>query len=257
MIEWAAVLKKKDLKKAYIICGEEEYIRQKAVRALIETLSLNFPELNHTVLDARTKVSELIMACETLPMMDEKRLVRVKNYESLSGKGEDTKLLEEYIIKIPESTILLFDTAGKADKRRRLYKSVEKLGQVKEFNKPPFPKIIESVLTEAKHRNLIFNRDSASALIRQCGDDLYTLVNELDKLAVIKDNGAVTKTDILEVVCKSLEYDVFSLHRLFMEGKSVQALALFNEVLEAEKSPFGMIGIIAARFRLRKKIKPP
>lgn len=256
MQEWANVLKSKGLKKAYIISGESEYIRKKAIGMLIEALSLNLPDLNHTVFEGRVKAADIIRACETLPMMDEKRLVHVKNYEPLTGgKGEDTKFLEEYLEKLPGTAVLLFDTAGKADKRRKLYKTVEKFGMVREFNNPAMQKIIETVIEESKVKGMKITRDAAAALVQQSGDDLYTLMQELDKLAVLKDNGAITKEDIMQVASKSLEYDVFSLHRLFMGGKAAQALGLLNQVLEAEKSPFGVIGMIAAKFRLLLKAR--
>lgn len=254
-MEWANEIKNKDLKKAYIICGEEEYIRQKAIGMMIKALSFVLPDINHIVFEGRAKAADIIRACETLPVMDEKRLVQVKNYEPLNGKGEDTKQIEDYLEKLPETTVLLFDTAGKADKRRKLYKIVEKIGNVQEFNKPPTQKIIQTIVEEAKTREIKITRDAVAALIQQSGDDLYTLMQELDKLAVLKDDGAVKKEDVIQVASKSLEYDVFSMHRLFIQGKAAQALALLNQVLEAEKSAFGVIGMIAAKFRLLLKAR--
>ena len=197
MQDWAKEIKS-GIKKSYIIYGEEEYIRQKAVCMLVESLSLNLPEINHSILDGRAKASDIITACETLPMMDAIRLIHVKNYESLTAKGEDTKLLEDYIEKIPDTTVLLFDTAGKADKRRKLYKTIEKRGCVKEFTKPALPKLAEMVCDEAKIRGLSVTKDTALALIEQSGQDLNTLTMELDKLMYANDKGVITKKEISE-----------------------------------------------------------
>jgi DNA polymerase-3 subunit delta len=243
-----------DNQKAYIIYGDEEYIRQKAIHALVQSLAFQMPELNHAVLE-RAKVADIIMACETLPFLDEKRLVQVKNFEPLTGKGEDCKPLEDYIPKLPQTTVLLLDIPGKVDKRRRLYKIIEKTGRVVEFSKPALPRLIEIVCQEAKEKGLALSKDTAEALVRQSGQDLLVLSGELDKLASIAQNGKVTKEDIREFASKSLEYDVFSLHSLFMQGKPAKALSLFNQVLETEKSPFGVIGLIASKFRLILKAR--
>lgn len=242
-------------KKVYIIYGEEEYIRQKAVNALIDSLQLQLPDLNHSVLLNRAKLADIITACETLPLMDEKRLVHVKNHEMFTSKAEDTKLLEEYLVKIPESTVLLFDNTGKIDKRRRLYKAIEKAGQVKEYSKPAYGEIIKIVADEAKKRGLMLSNDAAPALVAQSGQDIFTLISELDKFAGFKQGGTITKADIEEFASRSLEYNVFSLHALFMQGKAGEALALLNQVMEAEKNPFGVIGLVASKFRLMLKAR--
>jgi DNA polymerase-3 subunit delta len=242
-------------KKVYIICGEDEYIRQKALRALIGGLSLMMPELNHSVFEGRTKLMDIITACETLPLMDEKRLVHVKNHEMFSAKTEDTKPLEDYIGRIPSTTVLLFDQTGKIDKRRKLYKLIEKQGVVRECGKLSQNEIIGIVSEEAANRGITLSKGTALALVAQSGSDMLTLTAELEKLASLKPGGTIAKEDIEKYASKSLEYDVFSLHRLFMQNKAADALAVLTQVLEVEKSPFGVIGLIASKFRLMLKAR--
>ncbi len=243
-------------KKAYIFFGEEGYLRQLAVKELIHGMGLSMPELNHTVFGEKAQALDIINACETLPFMDGKRLVHVKNYEPLTGRGADAaKPLEDYIQKIPESTVLLFDTEGKADKRRRLYKAIEKEGCVREFMGLSRSNLRRTVCEEAKKRGLILTIDTAEMLITQSGQDLFTLTGELDKFAGFKQDGKITLEDIRKYAGRSFEYDVFRLHSLFMEGRAAEALILFNRVEEAEKSPFGVIGLLASKFRLILKAR--
>jgi DNA polymerase-3 subunit delta len=261
-------LKKNGFKKIYIISGEEEYIRQKAIKALIGAFAFAMPELNHSVLDGRAKASDIINACETLPLLDEKRLVQVKDFEPFKSKktgGEggdrepagktDTSKLEEYLAILPETTVLLFDSEGKVDKRRKLYKQAEKSGVVLEYGKMKPQELTRAVCEEAALRGLKLSPALAEALIEKTGQDLYALTGELDKFASFAQDGKVTKADIDLFASRSLEYDVFSLHELFMQGHPGPALALLNQVVEAEKSPFGVIGLIAYKFRLMLKAR--
>ena len=68
-----------------------------------------------------------------MPFMSERRLVIVRHAEKMSAAGQT--VLAEYAEDPSPSTVLVL-VASKADKRTRLYKAVEKTGQVSEYAAP-------------------------------------------------------------------------------------------------------------------------
>ena len=71
----------------------------------------------------------VIEACETMPMMSEKRVVLVEDFDMAR---EDAGELAEYFAEFPESTVLIL-VCKVPDKRLKLFKAVKKYGSEYEF----------------------------------------------------------------------------------------------------------------------------
>ena len=72
-------------KNVYLFHGQENFLREAAVKAAVNGVPLNIPELNYMVLDEKTPANDIIVACETLPVMDESRVILVKDSPCFSG----------------------------------------------------------------------------------------------------------------------------------------------------------------------------
>ena len=99
-------MKKEDLQNILLMSGREKYlirwaceqIRKKYVAPAAEFF--DFVKID----GASEEISGITEACETLPMLSEKRVVLVTDFEESSGRGDE---IAEYMKDFPQSTILL------------------------------------------------------------------------------------------------------------------------------------------------------
>ncbi|NLE19424.1 MAG: hypothetical protein GX623_01280, partial [Clostridiales bacterium] len=81
-----AALKRGDVRTVYLFEGEEEYSKESALKALRAALMTGpLPVMNEATL-SNPEESQVVAACETLPMLQERRLVVVRDSPLLTGK---------------------------------------------------------------------------------------------------------------------------------------------------------------------------
>ncbi len=243
------------MKNVYIFSGESYMVRD-SLKKLKQALNIPYDMLNITEYKTMPKVDELIAACAGYPFMADKRLLAVLDSTVLTttGSAEEAKKLAAYIDKMPESTVLVLCTDGAADKRRALYKRIKELGEVREFPVPTSAVCASFVVQQAKAQGARISARTAEELVALSGCDYYSLENEMAKLAVYSDFNEITSAHVKECASRSLEYNVFEIHRFFVQRKAEEAQSLLFEILEFER-PEGLIGLFARKLRDMYKTK--
>lgn len=239
----------------YIFAGENYMVREN-VKRLMQSLGIQYPEMNITEYKTMPKADELIEACCAVPFMSEKRLVVVTDCAALGSKGsaDDSKKLAEALKRIPETTVLALCADGALDKRRALYTYVSKQGKIKEFALPGQPECISFAQNRAKEYGASISPKAALSLVMSAGCDYYALDNETAKLSVYCGFGEITAKHVEECASKSLEYNVFEIHTLLINRQAEKARNLLDDILRMER-PEGLIGLIARKIRDMYKVK--
>ncbi len=243
------------MKNTYIFAGDKYMVRD-SLRKLKAALDIPYETLNITEYKTAPKVDELIAACAEYPFMAEKRLLAVLDCPWLGATGgaEEAKKLAAYIDKMPDTTVLVLCPDGSPDKRRSLYKRIAETGEVREFAAPTAAACADFVKAQAKTQGAGISAKAAEELVALSGCDYFTLENETAKLAVYSDFKEITPAHVKACASRSLEYNVFEIHRLFVEKKAQEARDLLAEILESE-SPEGLIGLFARKVRDMYKTK--
>ena len=121
-IELDRSLKSGRLDPLYLLVGCEGYLRDAAARSLTDaalsgTLLREFNESSFSLLtDAAMSA---IAAAEQLPMMSERRVVRIKDFAKL--REVDEEVIIRYLQRPVDSTVMIF-AADDLDKRKKLTK---------------------------------------------------------------------------------------------------------------------------------------
>ncbi len=243
------------MKNSYIFAGEGYMVRS-SLKKLKGVLNIPNETLNITEYKTAPKVDELIAACAEYPFMAEHRLLAVLDCPWLGGSGsaEEAKKLAAYLDKMPETTVLVLCSTDAPDKRRTLYKRIVELGEVREFASPTAAACADFVAAQAKAQGVRMSAKTAEELVALSGCDYFTLENEMAKLAVYSGFQEITSAHVKACASRSLEYNVFEIHRLFVEKKAKEARDLLAEILESE-SPEGLIGLFARKVRDLYKTK--
>ncbi len=250
--------------KVYLFEGEEEYSKESALKAL-RTALLRGPMamMNMSTL-INPEERELIALCETLPVMEDRRLVVVKDSSLLQGRladgdeeeprgnsgraGRDS--LFQYLDSLPEHVCLVFFVRGKAAGSKRLFKKIRELGGVVSFEPLDGEMLIKWVARELKEFGKKIERQTAEQLIFACGREMMTLKGEIAKLAAhAGEREAVTREDIDAVATLSAEYRVFDLAEKVADGKARQALPMLKNMLAGGEQRLMLISLLQRHYR--------
>ena len=134
-IELNKNIKNKQFKNIYLFNVSENYIAKKMFDSLKRNLlKEDFETFNLSVFDdKKIDVNKIIEICETLPMLDNNRLVLIKS-DSIKNK-DIAKKFSDYIKNIPSTTVVVIWNKGALDKRTALYKTINKHGEIVDFEK--------------------------------------------------------------------------------------------------------------------------
>jgi DNA polymerase-3 subunit delta len=125
---------------------------------------------------------------------------------------------------------------------------------VREFVQPSPVNCADFVAEQAKRNGVRIGKAAAQQLVSLVGCDYFALGNETAKLAVYSDGGEITGAHVTVCVSRSLEYNVFEIHRLFINRLATQAQAMLNDLIEDER-PEMLIGLFARKMRDMYKVK--
>jgi DNA polymerase-3 subunit delta len=233
----------------YLLVGSETYLRDEAARnladaALAGTLLREFNESSFSLLT--DSAMSAIAAAEQLPMMSERRVVRIKDFAKL--RETDEEIIIRYLDRPVDSTVMIF-VADDLDKRKKLTKSLLENCAVVEFAavkdaeaKAWARKRLKELKTTADDRVL-------TDVIRLVGTNLQTLASELDKLAAAAlDTGQITMELVDKLIDRSRELSNFDLGDQLVAGDRRRALETLHRLLEDEVQPVMLLGLIASNY---------
>ena len=237
-----------NIKKFIIFSGEDDYLKSKGVSAAVQAMDISLPEMNLFTLDDKAEVTAIVRAAETLPLMSERKAVIIKNTDRLSATSSADFANALAAAEIPDTNTVIISVNGKADKRKAFIKQVQKEGMFVECAKPDERSLANFAVAAFLEHNLMISRSNAELLCGHCDGDLFTLENEIKKLASVC-RGNVTAEDIEKYANKSLQYNVFRIHDTFCAKNRKAAKKLVDMLLAEDPNPIGFISLISGNFK--------
>lgn len=263
--EALAEIKKGKFRPLYLLYGEESYLGRQLEQALIERLLL--PEerdMNLVVLDHDPRIQEMANLIETIPFMGGKNVIVVKETAFFKAKrgtqegaeedGDDKKLLRVFQ-DMPDYSYVIFTTTDKIDKRRTLYKTLDKVGAAIELA-PLKAKEVRGWLTiRMKELDLEMNLDALEYLLSVISImpqvSLGFLENELEKMALYTGGKRpITQKILGEILSAIPEVSVFAMLDALSQKHVSKALELLYSQLSIGEHPLKMIALLAREVRL-------
>lgn len=233
----------------YLLVGCEGYLRDAAARrvsdvALSGTLLREFNESSFSLLSDHAVSA--IAAAEQLPMMSERRVVRVRDFAKLREADEETII--RYLNRPVDSTVLIF-VADDLDKRKKLTKALLGSCTVVEF--PAVKDGEAKAWAKARLKELKTTADDRvlTDIVRLVGCSLQTLNSELEKLAAAAiDTGRITIELVDELIDRSRELSNFDLGDQLVAGDHARALETLHRLLDDDVAPVMLLGLIASNY---------
>jgi DNA polymerase-3 subunit delta len=233
----------------YLLLGTESNLRASAARdisdaALSGTLLREFNECSFSLLS--DAVESAIAAAEQLPMMAERRVVRITDFAKL--READEEILIRYLGNPVSSTVMIF-IADELDKRKKATKSLLERCAVIEFAPLRDAEAKAWGRTRLKELKVTVDDRVLTEIIRLVGTDTQTLLTELDKLATAAANtGRITLELVDELIGRSRELSNFELGDHLLAQNRKRALETLHRLLDDGAEPVMLIGLIAGNY---------
>ena len=211
----------------YLLMGTEPYYPDLVCDEIIKyALTDSERDFNQTVFygldtDAGTVASE----CRSYPMMAERRLVVLKEAQSMKTLED----LATYASDPMESTVLVILMHGaSADKRRALYKNVQKKGVVLVSDALRDYEMPQWITSFYKSRGLDIEPAAAALLAEYAGTDMSRILMETEKMQKNLPEGTVrvNAADIEKNVGISRQFSIFELTKALSYMKAEKALKI-------------------------------
>lgn len=240
----------------YLFFGEEENRKQQAWNELrAAVLPAGLEALNEDVMEAPA-ADALIAACETLPLMGERRLVTVRDQAGLAGKAEPEDKLLDYLARLPETTVLVFYHIGDANGTRKLFKAIKKAGEIYCFRPANEAELRDEVIGRFREAGHPCTGQTASAFIFTVGTDTGVLKTEIDKLsAYVPEGEEITRAHIDACATPSLESSVFGLVDDVVAGRPTEAFRRLSLLRLAGTDDVMILYMLLRQFRLMRMLK--
>ena len=226
---------------AYLFFGEEDYLKAHALKTARSTVcpEPSFAVFNDISIDC-TACSDLPTALADAlsapPMMADYKVVALTGFELPDKESELEGLLESIALtrELDFNLLIISAPSDALDEGEMLKKNPsEKIKKLCENLTPVhFPKVqparLESwILRHFEHNKLRAELGVPKAMIELCGNDMYTLSGEIEKLscyALAHSRDAVLLSDV-ELVCSPNDsFDTYALGSAIATGNHARAL---------------------------------
>ncbi len=233
----------------YLLVGPETFLRDRTVQKLTDVALAGtlLREFNETTFSLFTEsASDAVAAAEQLPMMSDRRVVRLKHFSKLRERDEE--VLIGYLNNPVPSTVMIF-IAEDLHKGKRLSKILLDKCVVVDF---PSLKDADAkfwVNSRLKSLKTTIDEPALNQLMSLVGTDIQTLNSELEKLASAAiEQGHISRDLVDSLIGRSRELSNFELGNHLVAGNRKGALRALHQLLEDDVPELLLLGIIASNY---------
>jgi DNA polymerase III subunit delta len=237
----------------YLLMGEEPYYIDE-ISALLEesVLDESSREFNLSIVYGRdVNTQTLLSYVKRYPMMSDYQVVIVREAQDM----RDIESMAAYAENPMSSTILVFCYKyKKLDKRRALARAIGKSGVVFESARLYENKIPAWISSYLDKRGFRIDPQALMLVSEHLGNELGTVVNELQKLTINLKAGELITADTIEAnIGISKEFNVFELQKAIGKGDSYQSFRIIK-YLSASGKDFSPAAITSTLYSFFNKL---
>lgn len=239
--------RKGNFKPVYLLMGEEPYYPDLVCQAIIDNcIPEEDKDFNETICyGADVNADQVVAEARRYPMMSDRQLVVVKEMQMMS----DYEKIAAYCDSPLDSTVLvLLMHKASTDKRKALYKSVQKIGTVLDSPALRDYEIAGWISNYYSSIGLEIDPQAAALLGEHTGTELSKIALETDKLRKNLPEHArrISIDDIEKNVGISRQFSVFELTKALSYRQADKALKIASGV--ASEAKFYMPMAISALY---------
>ncbi|MEG0321877.1 MAG: DNA polymerase III subunit delta [Oscillospiraceae bacterium] len=247
-----AQIRTQNIAQCYLFCGEEAYLRDFYLGEVKKALLPGGLEaFNLHTIDGKTCTPRALeTAIDCLPMMCERTLVLVTDYDLMKAPADDKESIIALLADLPDYVCLIFlyDLIDyKPDARTKLSAALK--DHVVNFARQE-----QSDLTDWIRRRFLaldhdIDTETARYFIFLCGDLMTTLASEIGKVGAYAKERRITKADIDGVATPLLDAVVFQLTDQIGRRNYDGAAAVLGDLLHMQEAPIMILSVLGKQLR--------
>lgn len=263
-------IKAKNFERIYILYGREHYLIDNAIKLFKESLNESMIDFNLDILDGKEiMLNQLLSSIETLPFMDERKIIIVKDFELLmKGKkknfsDKEEKIFAEHLENIPDTTVLVFAVYGDIDKKKSIVNKINKNGIVYNCEKISDMDLFKWTRKRFDENQITIENAQVMYFIESTGykdkNNEFTLSdieNEIKKISSFAGKDTKVTNEIIDRLSqKKIENDIFKLIDYIGEKNSQNAIKILNDMINEGESVLGIFAMINRQFKIVLQVK--
>ena len=228
-----AELKEGRFRRAYLLCGEQAYLRIQNRDRVRAALLGDGDEMNvsvYTGMDVTAR--EVIDQAQTLPFFADRRVIILENSVFFSKKASvESDTLAAFIPDIPEIASIIF-VEENPDKRKKLYRAVQKNGFVLNCEDLSPRMLGQWTSGLFKKAGLSIDGPVLNFFLETVGEDMMNIVSESEKLiGYCMGREKITDQDIRAVCSPQLKDRVFEMVSAVSRRQKQKALSIYMDLI--------------------------
>lgn len=246
-------IKQGKFRQAYLLYGEERYLRRQYRERLQKALCSDGDTMNtHFYEGKNISVGEIIDLAETLPFLAERRVIFIANSGLFKSGGEQ---MAEYLAAPCETAFFVF-TESEVDKRSKLFKTVQSKGYAAEFAVQDEKTLMRWAAGVLAKDNKKITESTIQLLLSKTGTDMENIQMELEKLiCYCMDREVVTDADVEAVCTTRIGNHIFDMINAIADKQQKRALELYYDLLALKEPPMRILFLIARQCNMLLQTK--
>ena len=209
----------------------------------------------------KQNVEDLLISCETLPMLTDRKIIQIDNFELVkksrkSSENNNQQLLYKTVEKIiknpPQSFWFVFTSTAtrEQDFSNPLFQSIKKTGLIKKFTAHDNATPLNWVIKRGDIKGLPLSADTARLIIDIVGSDMMDLEHELEKLSLYLSGEEISEEMIKEHIRGHKHFSVFRMTEALSRKELLPALEILDQQLqETPREQVRLFSLIIMQFR--------
>ncbi|MDB6020113.1 MAG: polymerase delta [Pedosphaera sp.] len=270
-----------------LICGDDDFAVHQRAKQLYQQWSEELGGMDHEIIDASVSnsgealkvIARLREALQTLPFFGSGKVVWFQNCNFLGDERtasaqavtENLGELAQELKNFSWGSVRLLISAGKVDKRKVFYKTIDKLGTVESFaglsiDDRDWAQQAETIARQAlRDRKKEISDEALAELVSNVGPNARQLNNEIEKLTLfVGDRAEIEAGDVTTICTRNKSARAFALGDALGDRDLPRLLRTLDEELwelkfDSQKSEigllYGLIGKVRAMILLKEMLR--
>lgn len=238
----------------YLFHGEEAYLREFYLGELKKAiLPDGLEDFNlHTAQGKECSVAWIEQAVNCFPMMSERTLVLVTDFDIFALGEKDREQLAGLLADLPDYCCLTFVydlLPYKADGRSKLAAAFKNRGSIVNFQRQEQGDLTDWICRRFKATGHTIDTEDARYLIFLCGDLMHDLASEVGKIAAYCTTQRVTREAIDAVAIPKIDAVVFQMTDAIARKNFDKAASVLADLFHAQESGIMILSVMGKYFR--------
>lgn len=252
-------LKRREFSPVYVLYGAETHLRDLAAKTISDLAFgdgdlRDFNEAEFS-LNSEDNLQRAFAAAEQLPMMSQRRVIRINEVRvTASGRNDTIKEDQEAILKAyfarPSPTSIILFIADELNGVRKMGKLLRSQPAAVEFVSLDDGELSRMAVNKFRENGSTIEQNAVRHLVALVGNNIRRLTNEVNKLsAAAMPHGVVDIALIDSLVPHTRELTNFELTDQIIRRNKAGALKVLHKILDDGAEPVMLLGLISYNFR--------